>query len=135
MIHFECLIRHPKFSVNLQNSSRLQATVQCFHDTPEGQNVTIRIVTEQSIKKRRLPRRIWLFLMTILEIFCSKIKNLVIGCTENTYIYILTSKVAKVFFDSNNMLSKIWGWFICVDGNAMPINAHKSVEAPALAWV
>ena len=33
MIHFESLIRHPKFSVNLQNSSRLQATVQCFDDT------------------------------------------------------------------------------------------------------
>lgn len=45
----------PKFSVNLQNSPKLQVTDEGSMINIEGQNVTMRIVTDQSIKKLTLP--------------------------------------------------------------------------------
>lgn len=59
MIHFECFnksaARSFLCSVNLQNSPKLQPTDVTSMKNIEGQNVTMRIVTEQSIKKLMLP--------------------------------------------------------------------------------
>ena len=42
----------------------------------------VRIVTEQSIKLRNSGCRVWLFLITLVEIFHSKLNKVAVGCTE-----------------------------------------------------
>ena len=84
----------PKFSVNLQNSPKLQVTDDSSMINIEGQNVTMRIVTDQSIKKLNP----WTPLATPA---CLGWPFGLATALTRTAVY---SKVAKVFFDLNNML-------------------------------
>ena len=62
----------------------------------------VRIVTEQSIKLRNVR----LFLITLEEIFHSKLNKVVVGCPEE---YLL-QKLQRFSFHSNNMLRILFYW-------------------------